>query len=229
MSETNLGNLISDALRTVLGADIAYFNAGAIRSDIEAGEITYNDLLNVLPFNNTGVVVEVSGQTIIEMLEAAVAKWPEESANYPHVSGLMFYVNTLAAENERVYNVQIENPETETYEPLDPEKMYTLASSSYILLECGDGMTMFEDAKVVSDTGILDIEVLESYIVNNLGGVIDERYERLSRHVLFTEGELTYDQYTEDGDHAVVIAAVGIILAIITIVTVLIIRKKRMS
>ena len=224
-SETNLGNLISDALRLVLGADIAYFNGGAIRSDIKSGEITYNDLLNVLPFNNTGVVVEVSGQTILEMLEVAVSKWPEESANYPHVSGMTFAVNIYGGELDKVYDVRIINPEKGIYEELDPDKKYTVASSSFILLENGDGMSMFEGAKVISDTGILDVEILESYLANNLGGVIGAEYYYADRHVTFTEGEL--DNYSAtDGDHAIWIAAIGIILAITTITVVLTIRKK---
>ena len=227
ITETNLGNLIADAFRNVLGADIAYFNGGGIRSDIKAGKISYNDLLNVLPFNNTGVVVEVDGATVLKMLNAAVSKWPEENANFPHVSGVTFVVNTLEEANSRVYGVQILNSETGAYEPLELDKMYRVASNNFILLECGDGMTMFEGAKVVSDTGILDVEILENYITNNLGGVIDEKYARVNLHVIFTEGFQSQPSYLTDGDHAVVIGAIGLVLAIITIVTVLIIRKRR--
>ena len=227
ITETNLGNLISNAFREVLGADIAYFNGGGIRSSIDAGEITYNDLLNVLPFNNTGVVVEVSGETVLKMLNAAVAKWPEENANFPHVSGVMFMVNTQEEANSRVYGVQILNPETGAYEPLEIDRMYTVASNNFILLECGDGMTMFEGAKVVSDTGILDVEILENYITKNLGGVIDKKYARVNLHVVFTEGFQSDYSYLTDGNHAIVIGVVGLVLAIITIITVLTIRKKR--
>ena len=227
ITETNLGNLIADAFRTVLGADIAYFNGGGIRSNIEAGEITYNDLLNVLPFNNTGVVVEVDGATVLKMLNAAVAKWPEENANFPHVSGVLFSANTQGDANSRVYNVNVLNPETGAYEPLELDKMYTVASNNFILLECGDGMTMFEGAKVVSDTGILDVEILERYIVNELGGVIDGKYARVNLHVVFTEGIQSDFSYLTDGNHAIVIGVVGLVLTIITIVTVLTIRKKR--
>ena len=227
VGETNLGNLISDAFRHVLGADIAYFNGGGIRSDIESGEITFNDILNVLPFNNTGVVVEVSGQTILDMLEVSVSKWPEENANFPHISGLTFSVNTSGDSHNRVYNVKIQNSETKNYEAIELDRMYTVASNNFILLECGDGMTMFEGAKVISDTGILDIEILESYIVDHLGGVIDERYEVVNRHITFTEGEITYNPDVNDGYYVICIAAISGVLVIITVVTVLTIRRKR--
>ena len=234
-TETNLGNLIADAFRTVLGADIAYFNGGGIRSDIKAGEITYNDLLSVLPYNNTAVVVEIDGMTVLKMLDAAVAKYPAESSNFPHVSGMTFFVNTLAEPGERVYSVRILNSETGKYEALDPEKMYKVASNNFILLEGGDEMDMFEGAKVVSDTGILDIEVLESYIVNNLGGVIPEAYAKgteatptANTRIMFTEGYATHYPYTTEGDHAIWIGAIGLALAIIVFTTVMIIRKRRM-
>jgi 2',3'-cyclic-nucleotide 2'-phosphodiesterase (5'-nucleotidase family) len=219
VSETNLGNLISDAFRHVLGADIAYFNGGGIRSHIESGEITFNDLLNVLPFNNTGVVVEVSGQTILEMLEVAVAKWPEENGNFPHVSGLTFSVNTLGDEHERVHNVKIMNSETGNYEALDLDRTYTVASNNFVLLECGDGMTMFENAKVIRDTGVLDVEILEEYIVKNLGGVIGEGYAEAELRITFTDGD--------DGNYAIWIAAISGVLTVATVVAVFVIRRKR--
>jgi 2',3'-cyclic-nucleotide 2'-phosphodiesterase (5'-nucleotidase family) len=183
--------------------------------------------LNVLPFNNTGVVVEVSGQTILDMLEVSVSKWPEENANFPHISGLTFSVNTSGDSHNRVYNVKIQNSETQNYEAIELDRMYTVASNNFILLECGDGMTMFEGAKVISDTGILDIEILESYIVDHLGGVIDERYEVVNRHITFTEGEITYNPDVNDRDYVIWIAAISGVLVIITVVTVLTIRRKR--
>ena len=227
VDETNLGNLISDAFRHVLGADIAYFNGGGIRSHVESGEITFNDLLNVLPFNNTGVVVEVSGQTILEMLELAVSQWPEENGNFPHISGLTFSVDTLADAHNCVYNVKTVNAEAGNYEPLEMDRMYTLASNNFILLECGDGMAMFEGAEVISDTGILDIEILENYLVDHLGGVIGEQYAETDHRITFTEGEVMDDASITDGDDAVWIAVVSGVLAIAAAACVFQIRKKR--
>ena len=230
VSETNLGNLISDAFRHVLGADIAYFNGGGIRSNVESGEITFNALLNVLPFNNTGVVVEVSGQTILEMLEVTVERWPEENGNFPHVSGMTFSVNTLGDEHKRVYNVNVLDPETGNYEALELDRMYTVASNNFILLECGDGMTMFEGARVISDTGILDVEIFEDYIVNDLGGVIGEKYAEVDRRITFTEGEVTDPlDVTDDENDSMRIAVVVGVLAVVSVATVFVIRRKTKS
>lgn len=251
-SETNLGNLVADAFRTVLGADISYFNGGGIRTDIKAGEITYNNLLNVVPFSNTGVVVEVDGATVLKMLNVAVEAWPEEDGSFPHVSGITFFVNTLGEPGDRVYNAKILNSETGKYEALELDKKYTIASINFILLEGGGGMDMFEGARVVNDTGILDIHILESYIASNLGGVIPEKYAKADARITFTEGVVNppvtddvddpphiddvEDSHSTDApdnpnpandDYTIWIVAIGSAFAIITIATVLVIRKKR--
>ena len=59
-SETNLGDLCADAYRNVLGADIGLINGGGVRASIEAGDITYGDIINVNPFGNMICVVETT-------------------------------------------------------------------------------------------------------------------------------------------------------------------------
>ena len=53
--EGNLGNLVTDALRTCAWSDttIAFQNNGGIRSTLDIGEITGEDVFSVFPFNNT--------------------------------------------------------------------------------------------------------------------------------------------------------------------------------
>ena len=92
--ETALGNLCADAFRGVMGADIGYINGGNLRSPIEAGDVTFNNILDLLPFNNSVVVSEISGQTLKDMMEMAMKTWPEENGAFPHLSGMRFSVNT---------------------------------------------------------------------------------------------------------------------------------------
>lgn len=203
LQETNLGDLLADAVRTVMEADIAYFYGGGIRAPIEKGDITFNDLLNVLPFNNRTVMIEVTGQTVIDMLEMSLRSWPEENSIFPHVAGLCFSVDTsipssvVVDENGefcgvdgyyRVYNVRVLNRESGEYEPIVRQKTYSLASNNYLLLECGDGMSMLRGATVLRDDGILDVEVLERYITEHLGGEVGEEYAEARPNATFTEG-----------------------------------------
>ena len=203
--ETNLGNLCADAFRSITGADVGYINGGNLRSPIAAGDVTFNNMLNLLPFNNSVVVSEISGQTLKDMMEMAMRVWPEENGAFPHLSGMRFSVNTairssvvLNDEEEfvgvsgqyRVYDIEIFNKDTEEYEPLDLTKTYTIAATNYYLLEYGSGMTMLEDSVVLQNDGMLDVEVLERYIVEELGGVVGQEYAEVKRSITFTEGEI---------------------------------------
>lgn len=205
IQETNLGDLCADAFREVMGADIGYVNGGGLRAPIAKGDVTFNDMLSVFPFNNQVVLAEVKGQDIKDFLELAVKYWPTESGAFPHLSGITFSVNTAiesAAQVDenwvftgiggqyRVYNIKVQSRESGGYEPIDLNKTYSIASDSYHLLECGDGMSMFENAKILQNDGMLDVELLEKYITENLGGVIGEAYAEVKTNITFTEGEI---------------------------------------
>ena len=190
-TETNLGDFCADAFRIVTGADIGVINGGGIRDNMEAGDVTFNDILSVFPFNNTVCMVEVSGQQIVDLLELGVMLYPEENGSFQHVSGITFTLDdsipssVVLDENGvfvsvtgdyRVRDVRVLDPETDTYKPLDPEGAYTLASHNYLLLDHGSGASMLNDSTVLLNNGMLDVELLEVYITDSLGGVIGEEY-----------------------------------------------------
>ncbi len=187
-AETNMGDFCADAYRDQSGADIAIENGGAIRSIIGKGDITYGDIIAVKPFGNALCVIEVTGRQILDALEWGSRYVPAESGAFLQVSGLSYEINSAldnpCTEDEngmftgivgerRVQNVMVGE------EPLDPEKTYTLASQNFLLLERGDGFTMFEGAEVINDNIKLDNQALIDYIVDTLGGVVGEEYADL--------------------------------------------------
>lgn len=201
-AETNLGDLCAAAMRSAVDADIGYVNGGGIRSNISAGNVTFNDLLAVFPFNNTVVLAQINGQDIKDMLEMAMMKWPSEDGCFPHLAGITFSVNTnipssvLINEMEefqgvsgeyRVYDIKIFNRETQTYEPIVIDKKYTIAAANYYLLDCGSGMTMFKNVEILRNDGMLDVEALEYYIVEELNGIIGQKYANVIANITFTE------------------------------------------
>ena len=238
-SETNLGDLCAEAVRSIMSADIGYMNGGGLRADILAGDITFNDLLSVFPFNNTIVLAEVSGQTMKDMMEMAVMLWPEEDGSFPHLSGITFSVNTdipssvVVNEMEefvgvdgpyRVYDIKVFNSETGKYEPMELTKKYTIASSNYFLLEQGSGMEMLEDAVILQNEGLLDVEALERYIVENLGGVVSEEYRDMVPNITFTEGEQGVPNQTVST--LWIIGAVVVLLLAMLLIAILIRKRK---
>ena len=201
-AETNLGNLCAEAIRSLVNADIGYVNGGGLRSNISAGDVTFNDLLNVFPFNNTVVLAQISGQDIKDMLEMAMMKWPNENGSFPHLAGIKFSFNTQISSsvviNEieefqgvsgeyRVYDIKIFNRETETYEPIILNKEYTIAAANYYLLDYGSGMTMLKNVKILSNDGMLDVEALEQYIVQDLNGKIGQEYADVETNITFVK------------------------------------------
>lgn len=80
--ETNLGDLIADAMRAESGAQIALINCGAIRDSIPAGDITKGNIINVLPFENYIVTKKNNGSNLSATLESAVKALPEENGAF---------------------------------------------------------------------------------------------------------------------------------------------------
>lgn len=184
-AETNLGDLCADAYRALSGADIAFVNGGGVRAKIEAGDITYGDILNVHPFGNEMCMIEVTGQQILDALEMGARNIPEENGGFLQVSGLTYEIHTyipssvtldengmfVSVDGEyRVKNVTVGG------EALDLAKTYTLASHNYMLLNAGDGYSMFAGCPLLLDRVMIDNQVLINYIVNNLGGVVGADY-----------------------------------------------------
>ena len=191
-TETNLGDFCADAFRLVTNADIGFINGGGIREALPKGEITFNSILSIFPFNNTVCVAEVSGQDILDFLELCAMLFPNENGSFPHVSGLTFELDSSIEssvkldENEvfacvdgdrRVSNVKVLNSKSGNYESLEAEKTYTIASHNYLLLDRGSGASMFDNAKIIVNDGMLDVELLEIFITKNLSGSIGEDYK----------------------------------------------------
>ncbi len=182
--ETGLTDLCADAFRVIGESDIGMINGGGIRTNIAAGAITYNDLLSVFPYNNMGCVIEATGQQILDALEQGARSYPQSNGGLLHTSGLSYSINSSipssvvvddknnfirVAGAYRVQDVMVGD------EPLDLSKTYTVSSINYILINGGDGKTMFEGCKVIRTDFMPDVDVLKAYF-QRLGGSIPESY-----------------------------------------------------
>lgn len=184
-AETNLGDLCADAYRAQSGADIAFVNGGGVRVSIGAGDVTLRNILSVHPFGNSMCVVEVTGQQILDALEWGARAVPGETGGFLQVSGLSFEIHSyidspcVSDENGMFAGIQGERRVKNVLvggEPIDPGRTYTLASHNYMLLNQGDGYSMFAGAPLLQDCVKLDNQVLIDYITESLGGVIGEEY-----------------------------------------------------
>ena len=145
--ETTMGNLIADALREALQADVALINGGGIRGNrlYEAGTtLTRRDILQELPFGNPGVLVELSGADLLAALENGVSQVENKAGRFPQVSGLRLMYNPGKPAGSRVLDVQIGG------KALDRTATYRVASNDF-LLKGGDGYSSLSQGKVLID------------------------------------------------------------------------------
>ncbi|MCQ5363633.1 5'-nucleotidase C-terminal domain-containing protein [Anoxybacillus salavatliensis] len=155
--ETNLGNLIADAMRQALQTDVALTNGGGIRASIPQGEVTRNHVLTTLPFANTLVKVSMSGADLKKALEHGVRLYPEQNGGFPHVSGIRFTFDATKPAGSRVTSVEVNG------QPLDETKTYTVATNDFIA-KGGDGYDMFAASNIEFDSG----ELLSTVVMNYL-------------------------------------------------------------
>ena len=197
--ETNIGNFCADAFREVLNVDVAMINGGGIRADLPPGEITYNHLLSVFPFNNKACTATMTGQQLVDALEFSVCVLPAENGSFMQVSGVKFVVDAsvpspvlvdehhlfagVGEGKRRVSQVQIWDKASRQYLPVDLNRTYTLASFDYQIKNLGCA-GIFRYATLLEEHLPQDIEVLATYVRQVLRGRIGRAYQS-------TEGRIT--------------------------------------
>ncbi len=149
--QTNLGRLIATAHMERAKADFAVMNSGGVRDSIEAGDITYKDVLTVQPFGNMVSYVDMSGQEVLDYLNIVATK-PVDSGAYAQFAGIFMRI-----ENDKVTNVFIGNKQLR----LDGRYRFTVPSYN---ASGGDGYPKIDTHPGYVNTGFTDAEVLKDYL-----------------------------------------------------------------
>ena len=155
--ETNLGNLATDALRLYTEADLAFTNGGGIRKSIPAGDITQRDVVEVFPFGNSVVIIEVTGEQLLAAMEHGVRLYPETNGGFPQISGAKFVFDPAKEVGSRIVSMEVGG------EPVDPVKTYTMATNDFTAAG-GDGYEMLKNSPILQYRGTLD-EAFTQHIV----------------------------------------------------------------
>jgi 5'-nucleotidase len=167
VAECNMGNLITDAVREHTGAQIVFMNGGGIRANIEAGDVTVGQVLTVLPFGNLIATYELSGAGVWAALENGVSRVEDGAGRFVQVSGVRYTWDGSQEAGSRIVSVDVLDPATGEYAPLDLEAIYTCAANDF-MRRGGDGFTMFaENAINPYDYGTSLDEVVANYIEKN--------------------------------------------------------------
>ncbi len=163
--ECEMGNLVADALldRTKgQGVTAAITNGGGLRASIDAGPVSMGEIITVLPFQNTVSTFGLKGSDIVAALENGLSEIEDGAGRFPQVAGMKFTFDTSKPAGSRVVSVQMR--EGDAFVPLDPAKVYTLASNNYMRAG-GDGYKIFATAATNAyDFGPTLDEVLADYL-----------------------------------------------------------------
>lgn len=157
--ECELGDIVADAFRWRTRADIAVVNGGTLRTGLPKGDITYGNIISIVPFGNSIQVAEVKGSTIREMLEHSVSGYPESFGGFLDISGMKFSFVPDSPIGNRIRDIEIKG------EPIDEDKIYTICSLDFLFVG-GDDYTMLKDLKIIGDFGKCE-DIIVDYLNNH--------------------------------------------------------------
>jgi 2',3'-cyclic-nucleotide 2'-phosphodiesterase (5'-nucleotidase family) len=169
---TTAGNLMADIVmaqagpiyksRTGRTIDFVLLNHGGIRSIISQGKVTARNAYEVMPFENSIVVAELSGKSVIDLISFLV------KSGRPHpISGIQIILN----KDNSPKSITIQG------KPFDEKRTYNVATSDY-LINGGDHMDFFKDAIQTTDIDYFIRNAMIDYFgkVDTLAPVVDNRF-----------------------------------------------------
>ncbi|MGB3341931.1 MAG: 5'-nucleotidase C-terminal domain-containing protein [bacterium] len=152
--ETGIGNMITDAMREYFTADIAIHNSGGIRANMPKGEITYRDCYNVDALSNTIVVMNMTGEVLLEAFEIG---YNGHHAIF-QISGIRLRYNSKEPIGQRIVDVV-----TEDGAKLDRNKVYRVVTNSYLAAGGGE-YAIFRKATDIEDTFHYMRNIIAEYV-----------------------------------------------------------------
>ena len=221
--ETNLGNLLADAMvysarerATEFGVDdaeVALQNGGGIRNDgvIPVGDVTELDTFNVAAFSNIVGVAEMDGVTLWQALERSVASLPDASGAHGQWSGVTFTYDvtqtaqerdtdagTITTEGERIVDATVTRSDGSTYDlVVDGEVAADAATETFVMASI-DFLLSGQDGYVMfGDLEFTRVGITYqqslSEYIQELGSITSANYPDL------TVDKDTYSRFGPDG------------------------------
>jgi len=125
VAETDLGNLVADAMRAAVNADFALVQSSALRAaQIPAGDLGDEEIRNMLVFpDDTITVLELDPAHLADALERSVSMVPQPSKGLLQVSRLRVRFDPSRAPGQRIVSIAA----AATNAPLEPNRAYRVA------------------------------------------------------------------------------------------------------
>lgn len=156
--ESTMGNLVADAFKDMLGAEIAIVNGGGMRLNavVAPGPITRKDIKRLLPLENHVYKLEISGADLTALFDNLAGFLGKgQVGQYPHVSGMSVILNPAQAPGRRVVRLEVAG------KAVAPDQKYSLAVSDYLASGRNDYDLLKSQMRLMSE----DAAPLETAIV----------------------------------------------------------------
>lgn len=150
IEESSIGHLIADVFKTVSGADVGLIHSGGIRKDLPAGPIRREDVLDIYPFVDNLIKVELTGR----QLRAAIEQSLSLERGLLQVSGLTVIYDLDRPVGNRATSIKLAE------EDLQDDQILTVAVAGF-LAEGGDLYPMFPQGTVTGEYGKVSDVLLE--------------------------------------------------------------------
>lgn len=147
--ENGFANLIADAIRQEVSADIALLNGGTIRGNVNyaAGhKINRGDIQRELPFGGRTALVLMSGEQVLNTLEHGIECGMQADGCFIHLSNLQVTFDSRKPKGERIISATVDGT------PLDVDADYRIATSDF-MAGGNDGFDHLGKAEKIFDHG----------------------------------------------------------------------------
>ena len=183
--ESNLGQWEADATREKVQTDITFFNAGGIRKNLPAGDITVQDIWEINPFGNTIVTFNVTGKTLRQMIRNNLTNSIKEinesgSSDLIIVSGIEIVYDSkkaLEGNNDFIQSIKVGGKE------INDENVYSISTNNYVAGQFNKYFGDVPEEIEFTDTNIIDRDLLIEAVENQktINSVLEKRIIDISK------------------------------------------------
>ncbi|KAF0416337.1 Metallo-dependent phosphatase [Gigaspora margarita] len=207
IEECTIGNLIADSLiwycqqnissklkanSSILNTikfditkiNAAFINAGEIRAGLLEGPITKANILTIIPFNSSLVILPLTGKNISDLLETVVGRSHniisgEKVRSFIQVSGIRFKYDSSKPIFGRLIEIRIWNWDTKIFESIVNDKIYNITTIDFVA-NGGDGLLPYPVLGLIPFE--TENKILTSYILEqkNIIPYIDGRIQDIA-------------------------------------------------
>jgi len=162
-SETELGDLVADAIRAHVKAEIGFVTASELKEvTIPKGVVSAQDIQNAITFGGDMIsVLSLRGEQIRRALERSVMIYPQKNLGFLQVSGLEFTFDPKQPKGSRVQSVSIGG------KPLKDLQVYTVAVTNSLAKGALGYFRVWQDSAITKVTKTTVSKAVEDYLQAN--------------------------------------------------------------